>query len=64
MFKWAIISYQLDLRLLCCVFFHVTILSVEKCAAAGDTGPPRSWDVFLPRYLADILGHGGGDPAR
>jgi len=21
MFKWAIISYQLDLRLLCCVFF-------------------------------------------
>jgi len=23
MFRWAIISYQLDQRLLCCVFFHV-----------------------------------------
>jgi len=25
MFRWAIISYQLDQRLLCCVFFHVAI---------------------------------------
>jgi len=25
MFRWAIISYQLDQRLLCCVFFHVVI---------------------------------------
>jgi len=32
-------------------------LSVGKCVVARDTGPPRSWDVFLPRYLADILGH-------
>jgi len=24
-FRWAIISYQLDLRLLCCVFLHVAI---------------------------------------
>jgi len=37
-------------------------LSVGKCAAAGDTGPPRSGDVFLPRYLADILGHRGAGP--
>jgi len=34
-------------------------LSVGKCVAAGDTGLPRSWDVFLPRYIADILGHRG-----
>jgi len=35
-------------------------LSVGKCAVAGDTGPPpQSWDVFLPSYLADILGHCG-----
>jgi len=25
MFKWAIIAYQMDLRLLCCVFFYLTI---------------------------------------
>jgi len=25
MFIWTIISYQLDQRLLCCVFFHVAI---------------------------------------
>jgi len=25
MSRWAIISYQLDQRLLCCVFFHVAI---------------------------------------
>jgi len=25
MFRWAIISYQLDQRLLCCVFLHVAI---------------------------------------
>jgi len=25
MSRWAIISYQLDQRLLCCVFFHVVI---------------------------------------
>jgi len=25
MFKWAIISYRLDLRLLCCVFFYVGV---------------------------------------
>jgi len=25
MFRWAIISYQLDQRLLCCVFFNVAI---------------------------------------
>jgi len=25
MFRWAIISYQLGQRLLCCVFFHVQI---------------------------------------
>jgi len=31
-------------------------LSVGKCAVPGETGPPWSWDVFLPRYLADILG--------
>jgi len=24
-FRWAIISYQLDQRLLCCMFFHVAI---------------------------------------
>jgi len=39
-------------------------LSVGKFAAAGDTGPPRSWDVFPPRYLADILGHLGVDLER
>jgi len=32
-------------------------LSVGKSAAAGDTGPPKNWDMFPPRYLADILGH-------
>jgi len=25
MFKWAFISYQLELRLLCCVFFYVRV---------------------------------------
>jgi len=25
MFRWAIVPYQLDQRLLCCVFFHVAI---------------------------------------
>jgi len=25
MFRWAIIFYQLDQRLLCCVFFHVVL---------------------------------------
>jgi len=25
LFRWAIISYQLDQRLLCCVFFYVAI---------------------------------------
>jgi len=25
MFRWAIISYQLGQRLLCCVFFYVTV---------------------------------------
>jgi len=39
-------------------------LSVGKCAAAGDSGPPRSRDVFPPRYLADILGHWVVDLAR
>jgi len=40
-------------------------LSLGKCAAAGDTGPPwRSWDVFPQRYLAGILGHRGADPVR
>jgi len=38
-------------------------LNVGKCAAAGDNGPPRSWDVTPPRYLADILGHRGADLA-
>jgi len=38
-------------------------LSVEKCAAAGDTGPQRSWDVFLPRYLEDIMGNCGAGPS-
>jgi len=51
MFKWAIISYQLDLRLLCCVVLLCDGLSIGKCAATEDSGPPRSWDVFLPRYL-------------
>jgi len=37
-------------------------LSVAKCAVAGDTGPQQSWDVFLPRYLADVLGHRGTGP--
>jgi len=27
-------------------------LSVGMCAAAGDNWPPRSWDVFSPRYRA------------
>jgi len=31
-------------------------LSVGKYMTARDIGPPRSWDVFLSRYLADILG--------
>jgi len=35
-----------------------------KCAAPGGTGPPRSWDVFLPRYLADILRHCGAGPSE
>jgi len=39
-------------------------LSVGKCAAAGDTGPPWSWDVFPQKYLADTLGHHSADPAR
>jgi len=39
-------------------------LSVAKCAVAGDTGPPRSWDVFPPRYLADTLGHRGAGPSE
>jgi len=38
-------------------------LSVGKCAVAGDTGLPRSWDAFPPRYLADILGHCGAGPS-
>lgn len=29
---------------------------------AGDTGPPWSWDVFPPRYLADTLRHCGAEP--
>lgn len=39
-------------------------LSVGKCAAAGDTGLPTSWDVFPQRYLADILGQHLFDLAR
>jgi len=39
-------------------------LSVGKCVVAGDTGPPRSWDVFLPRDLAGILGHRGAGPSK
>jgi len=39
-------------------------LSVGKCAAAGDTGLRRNWDVFPPRYLADILGHRGAGPSE
>jgi len=39
-------------------------LTVGKCVATGDTGLPRSWDVFPPRYLADILGHHGARPSE
>jgi len=39
-------------------------LSVTECAVAGDTGPRQSWDVFPPRYLADILGHRGTGPSE
>jgi len=28
------------------------------------SGPPRSWDVFPPRYLADILGHRSAGPSE
>jgi len=37
-----------------------------KCNGVwGDwSGPPQSWDVFPPRYLADILRHHGADPTR
>jgi len=38
-------------------------LSVGKGVVARDTGPPQSWDVFLPKYLADILGHLGAGPS-
>jgi len=39
-------------------------LSVGKCVAAGDSGLLRSWDVFPPRYPADILGHYGARASR
>jgi len=37
--------------------------SVGKCATTGDTGAQRIWDLFLPRYLVDILGHRGAGPS-
>jgi len=46
----------------CCVLCDS--LSIGKCVAAGDTGQLRSWDVFLPGYLADILGHCGAGSKR
>jgi len=57
MFWWVIISYQMDQRLLCVLL--CSDLSVRECAVARETGSPQSWDVFLARYLADILGHCG-----
>jgi len=36
-------------------------LSVGKCVAAGDIGSLQRWDVFPPRYPADILGHCGAE---
>jgi len=59
MFRWAIISNQLDQRLLCCMFFRVAILSLRECAAAGDTGLTWSWIVFLARYPPGALGQCG-----
>jgi len=47
MSRWAIISYQLDQRLLCCVLFHVAILSSRECVGAGDARPPQNWDVYV-----------------
>jgi len=46
--RWAIISYQLDQRLLCCVFFHVAIwLNSREFVVVGDTGSPQNWDVYV-----------------
>jgi len=44
MFRWAIISYQLD-QSYCVVFLSCSDLSVRKCVAARDTGLLWSWDV-------------------
>jgi len=39
-------------------------LRIGKCVAARDTGLPRSGDVFLQRYLPDIMGQYGARPSE
>jgi len=38
MFRWAIISYQLDQRLLCCVFFSCGELNFGDCVGLYGVG--------------------------
>jgi len=59
MVRWAIISYQLDQRLLCCVVFHVVIWLWECVWRQRHWAAMELGCVLLVSYLSDILGHCG-----